>query len=235
MAKRPGGKHGKWRDNTTRLGEYIKRAMDSTGLEVSGVCRMLGIRFEQFSNLMTSRNQSMYLPWIFRLSNIPGISTIKLLMILYGDQAIAADLTEDEIRMHSQLIALFDRFYHLQDSDQDLAVKMIEDLLRNRGGKILSMEQQDFINKLRISPSYKSGAGAKDMEKRIKENVPIAGGTAYGTPVLEEAPSTCSKCGNTTFYRDGHVRRHGHDVQRYKCKTCHQQVIAGIAESAQVE
>src|ERR1700720_2089079 len=103
MEKRPGNKHGKWRDNTTRLGEYIKKSMDSCGIEVSGVCKMLGIRFEQFSNLVTSRNQSFYLPWVFRLANIPGISSIKLLMILYGDQAIATDLTEDEKRIHTQL------------------------------------------------------------------------------------------------------------------------------------
>jgi predicted RNA-binding Zn-ribbon protein involved in translation (DUF1610 family) len=222
-------KRGKWRENTTRLGKYIQHAMDASGIEVNGVCRTLGIRFEQFANLMTSRNQSIYVPWIFRLATIPGISAIKLLMILYGDQAIAADLTEDEIRMYSQLLLLFDRFYHLQDQDQDLAVKMVEELLRNRGGRILSMQQQGVIEKLRISPSYKSGAGVRQMEERIKENVPIAGGTAYGTPILEEAPSTCSKCGGTTFYRDGHVRRHGRGVQRYKCKTCHQQVIADPA------
>jgi hypothetical protein len=202
--------------------------MDNTGLEVGGVCRMLGIRFEQFTNLVTSRNQSFYLPWIFRLATIPGITSIKLLLILYGDQAIATDLTEDEQRMHMQLITLFDRFYHLQEQDQDLAVKMMEDLLRNRGGRILSMAQQDFIDKLRISPSYKSGAGAKNMENRIKEYEPSSSGIEDGSDLLEGPPKVCPNCDGTSFSHDGRVMRKRRYTQRYKCKQCGNQVLGEI-------
>jgi len=228
-------KEGKWRNHTTRFGAYVASMMDDMGVSVSGVCDLLGIRYETFTHIMTSPHTSFYLPWIFKLSDLLGTSADKLLFLLYDDQAISSNLTEEEKRMQVKLLLTFDLFYRLDESDQEIFMFTLSSFVKRRGEKVLSEGQQEFLNKLRVHPPHGSGAG-KHMPERIQKELDAGDATPSpsASPRKSSSPAvrpeniksdTCPKCGGTTWKPDGWPLRGGIRVRRYKCADCGKQVV----------
>ncbi len=158
-------------DPLTPFGAWLEREREERGVTIDALCKRTGIHKQPYRRIIhvakgggNSRTE-VHLPWVMKVCQLLHVSPLEAFIHLYRAQAIARDMTEDELDFASSFLALFDLFFRMEGETRDMAVGVLQKMLGDNGGRELSAVQEKLLNSLRLSPD--GGAGNSRVKERL--------------------------------------------------------------------